>query len=71
MNMVQRVEMSWREQYDMYNALEKEVIIGILIEANRHLESRKPIVSTNCGWYNPGMDTSGRCIHCGKLKWEH
>ena len=30
--MVQRVEMSWIEQYDMYNALEKDVIIGMLIE---------------------------------------
>lgn len=72
--MVQRIEMSWREQYEMYNALEKDVIIGMLIESNRHLQNRKPtmeFVSGNCRWYNPGLDTSGRCINCGKQQWEH
>lgn len=69
--MIQTVETSWQEKYEMYNALEKDVLIGMLIEANRHLQSRKPTIEFTCGFYNPGMDSSGKCINCGKLKWEH
>lgn len=70
--MVQKIEMSWKEQYNMYNALEKDVIIGMLISANRHLENIKPTVGMpeKC-FYMSGTDTSMRCIYCNKLKWEH
>lgn len=33
-------------------------------ELNKALEEYK------C-FYNPGIDTSGRCINCGKFEWEH
>ena len=71
--MVQIIEMSWREQYDMYNALEKEAIIGMLIECNKHLQRLTPkiVIEDKCRMYISGTDTSMRCIHCGKLKWEH
>lgn len=72
--MVQRSEMSDKEKYEMYSALEKDSLIKMLIEANRHLQNIEPkikFVSGNCGFYNVGMDTSGRCIHCGKQSWEH
>ena len=31
----------------------------------------KEIKTENCTTYTPTIDTSCRCIHCGKLKWEH
>ena len=62
-----------QEKYKMYNNLEKDVLIGMLIESNRQLYILTPKISTNsCGIYMPsGDDTSGRCMFCGKQKYEH
>ncbi len=70
--MIQRVEMTFKEKYDMYNSLEKDTLIGMLIECNKHLTGLTPRVNANdrC-FYMSGTDTSMRCIHCGKTKWEH
>ena len=67
--MVQVIETSDKEKFKMYNLLEKDVIIGMLIESNKHLQRLTPKVD-RC-FYQPGTDTSCRCIHCGKPKWEH
>ena len=72
--MHQVIEMTDKEKYEMYNSLEKDVLIGMLIECNKHLQSRIPIVKLPkniCNYYQSGTDTSCRCIHCGKTKWEH
>jgi len=67
--------MSYKEEYDKYNLLEKDVLIGMLIEKYRDkkvgaLQGLKTEQKT-CAFYMAGTDTSCRCIHCGKLKWEH
>ncbi len=70
--MMQRYEIGWEEKYEMYNVLEKDSLIKMLIEANNLIYKLTPEVRTyDCGFYNPGMDTSGRCINCGKQQWEH
>jgi len=72
--MLQIKEMTDQEKYDMYNSLEKDTIIGMLIECNKHLYNKTPRVTlpdTTCRTYCSGTDTSFRCIHCGKVKWEH
>ncbi len=71
--MVQRVEMSDKEKYEMYNLLEKDAIIGMLIECNKYLQRLTPkvVIEDKCRMYISGTDTSMRCIYCGKLKWEH
>lgn len=73
MNMVQMIEMSDKEKYEMYNLLEKDAIIGMLIECNKYLQRLTPkvVIEDKCRMYISGTDTSMRCIHCGKLKWEH
>jgi len=78
--MYQVVEMSDKEKFEMYNDLEKEVIIGMLIECNKHLQRLTPrieynnllpqIVSGSCGWFQCS-NTGGRCDKCGKQQWEH
>ena len=78
--MYQVVEMSDKEKFEMYNVLEKEVIIGMLIECNKHLQRLTPrieynnqlpeIVSGSCGWFQCS-NTGGRCDKCGKQQWEH
>lgn len=63
-----------KERYEMYNSLEKDTLIGMLIECNKHLQSLTPtteIPDTTCRIYMPGTDTSCRCVYCNKLKWEH
>ena len=78
--MYQVVEMSDKEKFEMYNVLEKEVIIGMLIECNKHLQRLTPrieynnqlpeIVSGSCGWFQCS-NTGGSCDKCGKQQWEH
>ena len=70
--MIQIVETTDKEKFEMYNLLEKDVLIGMLIECNKHLNRLTPIIEVNnkC-FYTAGNDTSCRCIHCGKQKWEH
>jgi hypothetical protein len=67
--MIQTVETSWKEKYDMYNVLEKDSLIKMLIQCNEHLWGLKPTIL--CNYYCSGTDTSMRCIHCNRLKWEH
>ena len=69
--MYQVVEMSDKENFEMYNLLEKDVIIGMLIECHKHLQRLTPKVEIDKCFYMSGTDTSCRCIHCGKQKWEH
>lgn len=70
--MVQIVETTDKEKFEMYNVLEKDTLIGMLIECNKHLQRLVPTVETSSRcFYMSGMDTSCRCIHCGKQKWEH
>jgi hypothetical protein len=70
--MVQRIEMSWKEKYEMYNLLKKGTLIGMLIECNKVLQRLTPRIEidSKC-FYTPGLDTSGRCINCRKYEWEH
>lgn len=62
-----------KEKFEMYNLLEKEVIIGMLIECNKYLQRLTPKISIEdkCRLYTAGTDTSMRCIYCGKTPWEH
>jgi predicted choloylglycine hydrolase len=71
--MYQIIELTDQEKYEMYNAFEKDVIIGMLIESNRHLQKLTPkiVFDDTCKFYMSSMDTSCSCIHCGKQKWEH
>ena len=76
--MYQVVEMSDKEKFEMYNALEKDVIIGMLIECNKHLQRLTPqieyklpeIIAGSCGWFTCS-NSGGRCDKCGKQQWEH
>lgn len=70
--MIQIIETTDKEKFEMYNTLEKDVLIGMLIECNKHPQRLTPIVNVNkCGFYMIGSDTSGRCNNCGKQKLEH
>ena len=69
--MLQIIETTDKEKFEMYNVLEKDVLIGMLIECNKHLQRLTPKVEINKCFYMAGTDTSCRCIHCGKQKWEH
>ena len=81
--MNQIIETTDKDKFEMYNLLSKDVLIGMLIECNKHLQrlstprienNTKPfieIVSGNCGFYMAGLDTSGKCNNCGKQQWEH
>jgi hypothetical protein len=69
--MIQIVETTDKEKFEMYNLLEKDVLIGMLIECNKHLQRLTPKVVIDKCFYTAGADTSGRCIHCGKQRWEH
>lgn len=70
--MIQTVNTTDGEKYRMYSALDKEDLIKMLIECNKHLQriTSKVEVNNKC-FYMSGMDTSGRCINCGKQEYEH
>ena len=70
--MVQIVNTTDGEKYRMYNALDKEDLVKMLIECNKHLQriTSKVEVNNKC-FYMAGIDTSGRCINCGKQRYEH
>jgi hypothetical protein len=76
--MIQIVETTDKEKFEMYNLLEKDVLIGMLIECNKNLNRLTPrieyklpeIVSGNCGWFT-SSNSGGRCDKCGKQQWEH
>lgn len=69
--MYQITETSDKEKFEMYSLLEKDTLIGMLIECNKHLQRLTPKIEIDRCFYTPGTDTSCRCIHCGKTKWEH
>lgn len=71
--MYQEIETTDQEKFEMYNLLEKEVLIGMLIESNKHLRRLTPTIvyPTDKCFYIAGDDTSGKCINCRKQKWEH
>lgn len=55
--------MNFKEEYDKYNLLEKDVLIGMLIEENK--------IDDNCRIYTTGTDASLKCVYCGKSQYEH
>jgi len=69
--MLKIAETTDREKFEMYSKLDKYVLIGMLIECNKHLSRMIPKVEYNKCFYTAGNDTSGRCVHCGKQKYEH
>lgn len=70
--MVQVVKITDGERYRMYSALDKEDLIKMLIECNKHLERLTPQIRVSEGcFYMNGLDTSGKCSNCGKQQWEH
>jgi hypothetical protein len=69
--MYQLIETTDKEKFEMYNLLEKDVLIGMLIECNKYLQRLTPKAIIDKCFYMAGTDTSCRCIHCGKQKWEH
>lgn len=46
--MRQVIEMTYQEKYDMFMKLDKEEIIKMLIESNKHLEQTYPVYPN---WY--------------------
>jgi hypothetical protein len=74
--MYQVIETTDQEKYEMYNSLEKNVLIGMLIQCNKHLDRIKPtvmlpeIVAGSCGWFTCS-NSGGKCDKCGKHQWEH
>lgn len=69
--MLQVRESTNQEKFEMYDKLDKYVLIGMLIEANKHLNNIKPRVENTPCFYTASNDTSGRCVYCGKQKYEH
>lgn len=69
--MTQTVETTDQEKFEMYNKLDKYILIGMLIEANKHLDrlTLKPKVN-NC-LHTDDNTTSGNCIYCGEPKYKH
>lgn len=63
--------MNYKEEFDKYNLLDKEVLIGMLIEIHRDKSSEITYSHDDCGFYQAGSDTSGRCMVCNKSKYEH
>jgi len=43
--MIQIIELSEHEKFQMYNKLTKKELITMLIEANKHLRNREPIIN--------------------------
>ena len=59
-----------KKRYDEYNLLEKDTLIGMLIERGR-LCNKNP-APNKCLLFTRAMnDTSGLCINCGNSQWEH
>jgi len=69
--MIQIAETTDKEKFEMYNKLDKYVLIGMLIECNKQLSRIVPKVEFYKCFYTAGNDTYGRCVHCGKQKFEH
>ena len=60
--MIQIQEQTYQQQFDMYMGVEKEELVKMLIECNKHLDRL-----TKCDYYiaDP-RDTGMRCLNCGK-----
>ncbi len=72
--MNQVIETTDKEKYEMYSLLEKDVLIGMLIEANKHLQRLTPKVFVNsnpCQHYTPGNSSVGICMDCGQSRVFH
>ena len=61
--------MNYKGQFDKYNLLEKEVLIVMLMEKDRVNDTAYS--DNECTVYQPGTDTSGRCMICKKLSYDH
>ena len=61
--------MNYKDEFDKYNLLDKEVLIGMLIEKSKFTDT---IYSHDeCNLYQAGANTSGRCMICNRLPYEH
>jgi len=71
--MVQEIEMTEKEQLDMYMKCSKKELCKMLIEANRHLKNLPihVVMPSACNFYMSGNDTSGNCNNCGKPEYLH
>ena len=80
--MVQVIEMTEREKYDMYMKLEKSEIVKMLIESNRQLDrvvntlpiyhvSQQSELVCPTGYYPNHASTGLECVHCGRGKYAH
>lgn len=69
--MIQIIETTDKEKYDMYNLLDKDILIGMLIECNKHLQRLTPKIDTSCNYYMAGTNSSCNCSNCGKPKYLH
>jgi len=59
-----------KQRYDGYNLLEKDTLIGMLIERDRFCN--KNLTPNRCVLFTSSMNnTSGLCVNCGKHQWEH
>jgi hypothetical protein len=75
--MYQVVEQTDSEKFVMYNKLTKKELIMMLIEANKHLNSR-PLTWVNEGFSNKchnfiqnPITTGILCMNCGESKYNH
>lgn len=57
--MVQVIEMTYQEKYDMYMKLKKDEIIKMLIESNRHLSQNTYTAIA----YDYSYSATSTCIH--------
>ncbi len=71
--MVQKVEMSHKEKVKMYKMINKDKLIEMLIEANKHLSKPQSVVILNtpiCQHYLSKKKT-GICDNCGEYLIRH
>ena len=59
-----------KQRYDGYNLLEKDTLIGMLMERERLCN--KNLTPNKCVLFTSSMNnTSGLCVNCGKSQWLH
>lgn len=69
--MVQEINMTEKEQLDMYMKCSKKELCKMLIETNRLLKTIPVNAHSACNYYVTGMDTSSMCANCGEPKYLH
>ena len=70
--MVQVIEMTDIEQYEMYMKCKKSELVKMLIEANKHLGYDIKVEDKICTCFvREDNTTAGNCINCGQQEWYH